>query len=141
MADSASLAALDLTPQRRSVFQNATIQEKRSVRLRFAALFEAHLYQGRFGDDDWIYARLLDLTGQKQCYRAVVVLIIGIMMDEFMQAWTDYKNGSPLDCRNQKQRHDLRGAEAPRCCRVPSHLVFGFRSMKRPQDFIANMLQ
>jgi hypothetical protein len=55
----------DLTPQRRGVFQNATIQEKRSGRLRLAALVDAHLYEGRFGDDDRIYARLLDLTGQK----------------------------------------------------------------------------
>ena len=107
MANSASPAARDLTPQRRSVFQNATIQEKRSVRLRFTALFEAHLYKGRSGDDDWIYARLLDLTGQKQRYRAVVVLIIGIMMDEFMQAWTNYQDRGPLEHRNQSQGNDL----------------------------------
>ena len=126
MADSASPAALDLTPQRRSVFQNATIQEKRSVRLRLAALFEAHLYQGRFGDDDWIYARLLDLTGQKQCYRAVVVLIIGIMMDEFMQAWTDYQDRSPLEHRNQKQGNDLRNGACGEILSDARLLVFWF---------------
>ena len=126
MADSASLAALDSTPQRRSVFQNATIQEKRSVRLRLAALFEAHLYQGRFGDDDWIYARLLDLTGQKQCYRAVVVLIIGIMMDEFMQAWTDYQDRGPLEHRNQKQGNDLRNGACGEILSDARLLVFWF---------------
>jgi len=51
---------------------------------------------------------LLDLTDQKQCYRAVVVLIIGVMMDEFMQAWTDYQDRSPLEHRNQKQSDNLR---------------------------------
>lgn len=126
MADSASLAALDSTPQRRSVFQNATIQEKRSVRLRLAALFEAHLYEGRLGDDDWIYARLLDLTGQKQCYRAVVVLIIGIMMDEFMQAWTDYQDRSPLEHRNQKQGNDLRNGACGEILSDARLLVFWF---------------
>jgi len=72
--------------------------------LCLVALVETHRDQGRFGDDDWVDGWLLDLTGQKQCYRAVVVLIIGIMMDEFMQAWTDYQDRSPLEHRRQNQR-------------------------------------
>ena len=64
--------------------------------------------QGRSRDYDWVYGRLLDLAGQKQCYRAVVVLIICIMMDELMQAWTDYQDRSPLERRNQKQSDNLR---------------------------------
>jgi hypothetical protein len=51
---------------------------------------------------------LLDLAGQKECYRAVMVLIICIMMDEFMQAWTDYQDRSPLEHRDQNQGDNLR---------------------------------
>jgi hypothetical protein len=90
------------------MFQHATTQKKRSARSRVVTLVERHRDHGRIGDDDWVDGRLLDLAGQKQCYRAAVVLIIGIMMDEFMQAWTDYQDRSPLEHRNQKQRDNLR---------------------------------
>ena len=76
--------------------------------MRVRALLERYLDRHRPRDYDWVYGRLLDLTDQKQCYRAVVVLIIGVMMDEFMQAWTDYQDRSPLEHRNQKQSDNLR---------------------------------
>jgi hypothetical protein len=69
---------------------------------------------------------LLDLTGQKQCYRAVVVLIIGIMMDEFMQIWKDYQNGGPLHHRNQKQRHDLPNSGSAKTLSGAGPLGFSF---------------
>ncbi|MGA8660208.1 MAG: hypothetical protein WB586_29160 [Chthoniobacterales bacterium] len=78
------------------------------MRLCLVALVERHRDQGRFGDDDSVNGRLLDLAGQKQCYRAVVVLIVGIMMDEFMQGGTDYQDRSPLEHRSQKHRDNLR---------------------------------
>ena len=84
------------------------LRKKRSARLRVRALLERNLNRHRLCDYDWVYGRLLDLAGQKQCYRAVVVLIIGVMMDEFMQAWTDYQDRSPLEHRNQKQSDNLR---------------------------------
>ena len=36
------------------------------------------------------------------------LLIICIMMDEFMQAWTDYQDRSPLEHRDQNQGDNLR---------------------------------
>jgi hypothetical protein len=51
---------------------------------------------------------LLDLSGEKQGDCAVVVLIIGIMMDEFVQAWADDQDRSPLEHGSQKQRDHLR---------------------------------
>ena len=51
--------------------------------------------QSRLGENDGINDRLLDLAGEEQCYRTVVVLIIGVMMDE-------------LEDRSQKQRDNLR---------------------------------
>jgi hypothetical protein len=37
-----------------------------------------------------------------------VVLLIGIMMDEFMQLWTDCQDRRPLEHRSQKQGGRLR---------------------------------
>jgi hypothetical protein len=90
------------------MFEQATTQKKRSAQSRFVTLVERHRDHGPFGDHDWVDGRLLDLTGQKESYRTVMVLIIGIMMDEFMQVWTDYQNRSPLEHHNQKQRDNLR---------------------------------
>src|SRR5712691_1363689 len=97
---------LDLAQLGRRVFQNATTQKKRSARLRVVTLVERHRDCGRFGDDDRVYYRLLDLSGEKQRYRAVVVLIIGVVMDEFMHAWTDREHCSPLKHRSQEQSNN-----------------------------------
>jgi hypothetical protein len=99
---------MDLTPERRSMFQRATIQEKRSARSPIAALVERHRDHDRFDNHDGVDRRLLNLAGQKQGYRAIVVLIIGILMNEFMQTWTDDQNRCPLEQREQKQRDNLR---------------------------------
>jgi hypothetical protein len=96
------------------MFQRATTQKKRSARSRIAALVERHRDHGRFGDHDWVDRRLRNLAGQKQGYRAVVVLIIGILMDEFMQTWTDDEKRSPLEQRKQKQRDNLRSGAGGR---------------------------
>jgi hypothetical protein len=90
------------------MLQQATPQKKRSVRSRIATLVEKHIDQSRLGENDGINDRLLDLAGEEQCYRTVMVLIIGVMMDEFMQAWTDDQDRSPLEHRSQKQRDKLR---------------------------------
>jgi hypothetical protein len=90
------------------MLQQATTQKKRPVRSRIATLVERHIDQSRLGENDGINARLLDLAGEEQCYRTVMVLIIGIMMDDFMQAWTDDQGRSPLEHRSQKQRDNLR---------------------------------
>jgi hypothetical protein len=94
------------------MFQDATTQKKRSAQSRFVTLVERHRNHEPFGDHDWVDGRVLDLTGQKESYRTVVVLIVGIMMDEFMQVWTNYQNRSPLDHGNQKQRGNLRSGES-----------------------------
>jgi hypothetical protein len=70
-------------------------------------LFERDPEQGGFGENDGFKGRLLDLAGEKQGYRAVVVLIIGVVMDEFVQAWTDDQDRSPLEQRSQKQGDNL----------------------------------
>ena len=90
------------------MLQQATIQKKRSIRSRIATLVERHIDQSRLGENDGVNDRLLDLAGEEQCYRTVMVLIIGIMMDEFMQSWTDDQDRSPLEHRSQKQRDNLR---------------------------------
>ena len=90
------------------MFQRATTQKKRSARLRVAAPVERHRDHDRFGDHDAADRRLLNLAGQKQGYRAIVVLIIGILMDEFMQTRTDGQNRCPLEQHQQKQRDNLR---------------------------------
>ena len=113
-----------LAPSRRSVFQHATTQKKRSARSRFVTLAQRHRDHGWIGDDNGVDGRLFDLSGQKQCYRAVVVLIIGIMMNEFMQARADCQNGSPLEHRNQKQRDDLRSCACAEI--IPSARLFCF---------------
>jgi hypothetical protein len=106
------------------MFQDATTQKKRFARWCVITLVQRYRDRGRFGDHDWIDARLLDLAGQKHCYHAVVVLIIGIMMYQFMQTWTDYQSRSPLEHRNQKQRDDPRSGG---CAEIPSGVgVFGF---------------
>ncbi len=89
------------------MLQQATTQKKRSARSWIVTLVERHREQGWLGENDRVKGRLLDLAGEKQGYRAVVVLIIGIMMNEFMQAWTDDQNRSPLEHRSQKQRDNL----------------------------------
>jgi hypothetical protein len=113
-----------LAPARRSVFQQATTQKKRSVRSWIITLVKWHREQSRFAENDEFKGRLLDLAGEKQGDRAVVVLIIGIMMDEFVQAWTDCQNGSPLEHRNQKQRDDLRSCACAEI--IPSARLFCF---------------
>ena len=90
------------------MFQRATTQKKRSARLWIVTLFERYREQGRFGKNDGFKGRLLDLAAEKQGDRAVVVLIIGIMMDEFVQAWADDQDRSPLEHGSQKQRDHLR---------------------------------
>jgi hypothetical protein len=97
-----------LAPARRSMFQQATAQKKRSAGSWIVTSVEWHREQGRFGDNDGFKGRLLDLAGEKQSDCAVVVLIIGIMMDEFVQAWTDDQARSPLEHSCQKQRGNLR---------------------------------
>ena len=74
-------------------------------------MFERYWEQGRFGKNDGFKGRLLDLAAEKQGDRAVVVLIIGIMMDEFVQAWADDQDRSPLEHGSQKQRDHLRTDE------------------------------
>jgi hypothetical protein len=96
------------------MFQWATTQKKRSARSPFAALVERYRDHDRYGDHDWVDRRLLNLAGQKQGYRAIVVLIIGILVDEFMQTWTDDQNSCPLEQRKQKQRDNLRGSAGSR---------------------------
>jgi hypothetical protein len=90
------------------MLQQATTQKNRSVRSRIAILVERQIDQSRLDENDKINDRLLDLAGVEQCYRTVMVLIIGIMMDEFRQAWTDDQDRSPLEHRSQKQRDNLR---------------------------------
>ena len=51
---------------------------------------------------------LLDLSGEKQRHRAVVMLIIGIVMDELVHAGTDREHCSPLEHRSQEQCNDCR---------------------------------
>ena len=89
------------------MFQNATTQKKRSEGLGFVPPVERRLDDNRARNDDWVDGRLLDLARQKQCYGAVVVLIICIMMDELVQAWTGSQDRSPLEHRRQKQRDGL----------------------------------
>jgi hypothetical protein len=52
-------------------------------------LIERGPNEDRFGENDCIKRRLLDLAAEKQCDRAVVVLIISVVMNEVVQAWTD----------------------------------------------------
>lgn len=103
MSYSISLAALDLTPQRRSVFQNATTQKERAGGRRLAGPAERQFDPSRLRDDDWISESLLDLSGKKQSHCAVVMLIIGVVMDELVHAGTDREHGSPLEHRSQEQ--------------------------------------
>jgi hypothetical protein len=100
-----------LAPARRSMFERATTQKKRSARLWIVTLFERDREQGRSGKNDGFKGRLLDLAAEKQGDRAVVVLIIGIMMNEFVQAWADDQDCSPLEHGSQKQRDHLRTDE------------------------------
>jgi len=92
-----------LVPQRRSVFQHATTQKKRSEGSALISLIEWNRDEGRFCDDNWVDGRLLELAGQEHCYGAVVVLVICIMMDELVQARTDRQYRSPLKHCGQKQ--------------------------------------
>ena len=106
------------------MFQRATTQKKRSARSRIATLVERHRNRDRFGNHDWVDRRLLNLAGQKQGYRAIVVLIIGILMDEFMQTWTDDQNRCPLEQRKQKQRDNLRSGAGGRILSEARRLGF-----------------
>jgi hypothetical protein len=90
------------------MFEQATIQKKRSAGSRIVTLFARDREERRFGEYDRVKRWLLDLAAEKQCDRAVVVFIIGVVMNEFVQAWTDDQDGSPLDHRGQKQRDNLR---------------------------------
>jgi len=119
------------------MLQQATIQKKRSIRSRIATLVERHIDQSRLGENDGVNDRLLDLAGEEQCYRTVMVLIIGIMMDEFMQSWTDDQDRSPLEHRSQKQETICVPTEATEFSRAPGCSAFGFRSMKRLNDSLA----
>ena len=92
------------------MFQQATTQEESSTQSRGETLVQRLRDQSRLDDDDRVDSRMLDLASQKQCYRAVVVLIISIMMNEFMQVWTDDQDHSPLEHHSQKQRDNLDGA-------------------------------
>jgi hypothetical protein len=96
-----------LVPQRRSVFQHATTQKKRSEGSGVGTLIERRREHDRVCNDDWVDGWLLDLAGQEQCYDAVVMIIVCIMMDKLMQAWTDCQDRSPLKHRHQKQRDNL----------------------------------
>jgi hypothetical protein len=91
---------------RRRVFHDATTQKKRSARLRVVSLVKRDQDAGGAHEDDGFNGRLLDLPGEKQRYGTVVVLIIGIMMDELMQARADRQYRRPLEHRDQKQRHN-----------------------------------
>ena len=106
------------------MFQRATTQKKRSARSRIAALVESHRDHDRLGDHDWVDRRLLSLAGQKEGHRAIVVLIIGILVDEFMQTWTDDQNRCPLEERKQKQRDHLRSGAGGRILSEARQLGF-----------------
>jgi hypothetical protein len=101
------------------MLQQATTQKKRSARSRIATLVERHRDQSRLGEIDWINDRLLDSAGQEQCYRTVVVLIIGIVMNEFVEGWTDDQDRNPLEHGSQKQRDNLRSQGGGRISRAP----------------------
>jgi hypothetical protein len=86
------------------VFERATTQKKRSQGLGLVTLIQRDREHGRFRQDDWVNGWLLDLAGQQHCYGTIVVLIVSIMVDELVQAWTGCQDCSPLKHRNQKQR-------------------------------------
>jgi hypothetical protein len=89
------------------VFHDATTQKKGFGRLRVTSLVKRDQDAGGTHDKDWFNSRLLNLPGEKQRYGAIVVLIIGIRVDEFVQARTDRQHRGPLEDRYQKQSDDL----------------------------------
>jgi hypothetical protein len=46
---------------------------------------------------------LVDLAAEKQGDRAIVVFIIGVVMNEFVQAWIDDQDPGPLEHPGQKR--------------------------------------
>ena len=86
----------------RRVFQNATAQEERAGDQRVADQLERQFYRNRLTENDWINESLLDLPGQKQGDCAIVMLIVGIMMDQFMDAGANREDRGPLEHRRQE---------------------------------------
>ena len=90
----------------RRVFHDATTQKKGSARLRAVSRVKGNQDVGGAHEDDGFNGRLVDLAGEKQRCGTVVVLIIGIMMDELVQAGADCQHRGPLEHRYQKQRNN-----------------------------------
>ena len=85
------------------MFQDGTTEKKRSTGGGIAQLTEKQFARSRSSDNDRIGQRLLDLSGEEQRDCAIVVLVIRVMMDEFVYAWTDREYRGPLKHRGQEQ--------------------------------------
>jgi hypothetical protein len=92
--------------QGRRVFHDATKQKKASARLRVVSRVKGDQDVGGAHEDDGFNGRLLGLPGEKQRDGTVVVLIIGITMDELVQGRADRQHRGPLEHRCQKQRNN-----------------------------------
>jgi hypothetical protein len=90
-----------LSPGRR-VFQNPTTQKEGAGSQRIADQVERQFYRNRLTENDWINESLLNLPGQKQGDRAIVMLIVGVVMDQFMDAGANREDRGPLEHRCQE---------------------------------------
>ncbi len=87
--------------------------------------------QSWLGENDGINDRWLDLAREEQCYRTVVVLIIGIMMDEFMQLGQTTRTVAHWSIAAKNRETICVPTEALEFSRAPGWSAFRFRSIGR----------
>jgi hypothetical protein len=94
------------------VLQKATTQKKRSTRRRVEILAENRFDKGWLPDDDGFNNNLLNLPREKLSDGAVMMLVIGVMMDEFVNARTNGEHGGPLEhrCKKESDNSDAPGS-------------------------------
>jgi hypothetical protein len=78
------------------VLQEAATQKKGSTQRCVRVPDENRFEKIRRVDDGWFNQNLLNLSGKKLSDGAVMVFVIGIMMDEFVNARANGEHCSPL---------------------------------------------
>ena len=70
-------------------------------------LREQNQYGNRLNNLDRADRCYLNLTGENSCYCAIMVFIIGTMVNEFMEGRTGREDQGPLQRRHQRQGNNL----------------------------------
>jgi hypothetical protein len=124
-------------PERGSVLENAADQKERTGGDGFDDPLRNVCDQNRFRGDDRLNWRVLDLSRGKHRDGTVMMLVIGIAVDELMNRRTDREQCSPLkhDCNKQgaagfsgRRRVEMPGYPV-RCCAFFVHDRTGVRGV------------